>query len=162
MNKAVFWDRDGTINIEKNYLYKIDDFEFIPGVIDLMRKFKEEGYLQILITNQSGIARGYYSIDDMKKLNEYMQAELNKCGTGFDAIYFCPHHPDGIVKEFSRECSCRKPGTGLFERAIRDYNIDAHHSIAIGDKARDLIPGEKLGMKTYFIEDILKKQEKQT
>lgn len=156
MNKAVFWDRDGTINVEKKYLHKISDFEFMPGVLDIMFYYKKLGYLQILITNQSGIARGYYSVNDMEQLHEYMQNELLKRNLCFDGIYYCPHHPKGIVKEFTKECQCRKPGLELFERAIKDFEIDPLKSIAIGDKERDLIPARMLGMETIYIEKLLR------
>ena len=149
--KAVFLDRDGTINYDKDYLYRKEEFEFIPGVIENLKEFRQQGYLLILITNQSGVARGYYTEEDIDKLHEYMQEELRKEQAQFDAIYYCPHHRKGIVKKYSVECRCRKPGKLLFERAIKEYDIDPKQSIAIGDKERDLIPAEELGIKGYLI-----------
>lgn len=145
MNKAVFLDRDGTINIEKNYLYRKEDFEFIEGVPQTLKFFREKGFLLVLITNQSGIARGYYSQNDMERLHEYMQNELKIYHAQFDDIYYCPHHPDAIVTKYRAACNCRKPGTGMFECAIREHNIDMRNSFAIGDRERDLLPAEKLG-----------------
>ncbi len=136
-NKAVFLDRDGTINIEKNYLYKIEDFEFIPGAIEGMRLLQENGFLLVIVTNQSGIARGYYKEDDFFVLNSWMMKELDKRGVHISAIYYCPHHPDAIVPEYRKKCLCRKPQIGMFESAIEELNIDLSQSIAIGDKLRD-------------------------
>ncbi len=129
MNKAVFLDRDGTINIDKGYLYRIEDFEFLPGAIEGLRKLQEAGYLLIIITNQSGIARGYYTEEDFIKLNEYMKGELKKEGITITEVYYCPH--------YGNDCECRKPKTAMFERAVREFNIDLSKSYAIGDKERD-------------------------
>ena len=153
MNKAIFLDRDGTINVEKNYLYRKEDFEFIEGVPQALKLFREKGYLLILITNQSGIARGYYSVSDMEKLHEYMQSELRKYNAQFDDIFYCPHHPEAVIEEYRIDCDCRKPRTGMFERAIEKYNIDIRNSYAIGDRERDLIPAEQLGVNCIFLSE---------
>ena len=100
MNKAVFLDRDGTINIDKNYLYRKEDFEFMPGAIDGLKKLQEAGYLLIVITNQSGIARGYYTEADYEKLTEYMKSELQKKGVFLTEVLYCPHHPEGVISEY--------------------------------------------------------------
>lgn len=146
MKKAFIFDRDGTINIDKNYLYKIEDFEFIQGVPMVLKELRQKGYLLILITNQSGIARGYYSVNDMEKLHQYIQEKLAIHNAQFDKIYYCPHHPEGIVPEYSIRCECRKPGKALFERAISEYDIDVEKSYAVGDKDRDLLPAKMLGI----------------
>ena len=151
MNKAIFLDRDGTINVEKHYLYRKEDFEFIDGVPQALKAFREKGYLLILVTNQSGIARGYYSLADMEKLHEYMQSELMKYNVQFDDIFYCPHYSDAVLREYRIDCDCRKPKTGMFERAIKKYDIDIHSSYAIGDRERDLIPAEKLGAKCILL-----------
>ncbi len=135
--KAVFLDRDGTINVEKDYLYKISDFEFLPGVIDALKLLQSAGYLLIIITNQSGIARGYYKEEDYENLNEWMLNELKAEGVNIDAVYYCPHHPEAMVEKYRVSCTCRKPGIGLFEQAVKDFNIDLSKSYAIGDKIRD-------------------------
>jgi D-glycero-D-manno-heptose 1,7-bisphosphate phosphatase len=153
MNRAVFFDRDGTINVEKNYMYRCEDFEFIPGAKEMLRYFKSQGYLLILVTNQSGIARGYYTVHDLEILHSYMQEMLSQEGIAFDGIYYCPHHPNGIVKEYSKACECRKPGKLLFEKAIREFSIDPTLSIAVGDKERDIIPARELGMKCVLLHD---------
>lgn len=137
MNKAVFFDRDGTINVEKNYLYKIEDFEFLPGAIDGMRMLQDVGYKLIIITNQSGIARGYYTEEDFRILNDWMLQELQRNGVGITHVYYCPHHPYAKIEQYRIQCDCRKPFLGLFEQAIRDYEIDLNGSYSIGDKIRD-------------------------
>lgn len=137
MKKAIFLDRDGTINKEKNYLYRIEDFEFLPGVIEALQILQSKGYLLIIITNQSGIARGYYTEKDYEYLNMWMKRELEKEGIHLTADYYCPHLPHASVAEFRKECECRKPKLGMYEQAVCDFNIDLSSSYAIGDKIRD-------------------------
>lgn len=137
MYKAIFLDRDGTINVDKNYLYRQEDFEFLPGVIEALKKLKEAGYLLIIITNQSGIARGFYTEADFQKLNAWMKQKLENAGAGIDAVYYCPHHPNAQIEEYRIDCSCRKPKTGLFDQATKDFDIDLDVSYAIGDRLRD-------------------------
>ncbi len=138
-NKAIFLDRDGTINVEKNYLYKISDFEFLPGAIDALKLLQSAGYLLIIVTNQSGIARGYYKEEDYEKLNEWMLEELKANEISIDAVYYCPHHPEAKIKKYKANCTCRKPGIGLFEQAVKDFDIDLSKSYSIGDKMRDCV-----------------------
>lgn len=138
MNKAVFLDRDGTLNVEKNYLYKIEDFEFLPGVIEGLKLLQDAGYLLIIITNQSGIARGYYTEDDFNRLNNWMLNKLTEYGVNITKVYYCPHLPNATVEAYRKNCDCRKPQLGLFYKAIKDFNIDVSQSFAIGDKMRDL------------------------
>ena len=139
MCKAVFLDRDGTINIDRDYIYRISDFEFIPKAVEGMRLLQDAGFKLIVITNQSGIARGYYSEEDYRTLNEWMIGTLaDEYKVNICASYYCPHHPEGIVSRYRQNCSCRKPGTELFKMAIKEFNIDLSHSFAIGDKMRDL------------------------
>lgn len=151
MNKAVFLDRDGTINVEKNYLYRINDFEFLPGVIEALKLLIHQGYKLIIITNQSGIARGYYTETEYKALEYWLINELAKNGVEITASYYCPHHPEALVEKYKYECNCRKPNLGMYERAIRENDLDIKQCIAIGDKDRDVeiskkynIPGFKI------------------
>lgn len=138
MKKAVFLDRDGTINVDKNYLYQKEEFEFLPGAIEGMKKLQEAGYLLIIITNQSGIARGYYTKRQYEALEEWMLLQLEISGVHIAGVYYCPHLENAPVKEFAVACDCRKPKLGLFEKAIVENGIDVEHSVAIGDKMRDL------------------------
>lgn len=134
-NKAVFLDRDGTINVEKNYLYKKEDFEFEEGVIEGLRILQNLGFKLVVISNQSGIGRGYYTKEDAEHLFEYMVQELKKRNINIDKVYYCPHYKE--------ECNCRKPKLGLFYKAKEDLNLDFSECYAIGDKLRDVAICEK-------------------
>lgn len=135
--KAIFLDRDGTINNEKEYLFRIEDFELLPGVVDALKILQELGFKLIIITNQSGIARGYFTLEDYKKLNTWMVQELKIQGIDITNVYFCPHHPDATISQYRVNCSCRKPKLGMFEKAVKDYDLELGHCFAIGDKIRD-------------------------
>lgn len=152
-NKAVFLDRDGTINVDKHYLYKIEDFEFLPGVIDGLRSLQEAGYLLIVVTNQSGIGRGYYTEADFHRLNDWMVQELKLHGVDITAVYYCPHLPDAAVEEYRIECQCRKPKLGMYYQAAEEWNIDFAQSIAIGDHLRDCEICRVEGCKGFLIGD---------
>ena len=151
MNKAVFCDRDGTITVDKHYVYQIKDFEFLPGVPQALSELRKMGYLLILVTNQSGVARGYYTVEQMHALHRYMQGELQKYQAQFDEILFCPHYPKGMILKYAVDCRCRKPRDLLFLKAIEKYGIVPELSIAVGDKDRDLIPAQQLGMRCIRI-----------
>ncbi|MFN6945343.1 MAG: D-glycero-alpha-D-manno-heptose-1,7-bisphosphate 7-phosphatase, partial [Cytophagaceae bacterium] len=145
MNKCIFLDRDGVINKDYvDYTYTVERFEILDGVIDALRCFKMHGYHLIVITNQSGIIKGIYGHDDVKKCHEYFQG---MCGNLIDAFYYSPYH-----QSYTQSLS-RKPGTLLFERAASKYKIDMDNSWMIGDRERDLIPARKLGLKTVLLED---------
>lgn len=150
-NKAVFLDRDGTINVEKEYLYRIQDFEFIPGAMEGLLKLQEAGYLLIIITNQSGIGRGYYTEDDFRTLNNWMQDQLRKKGILISNVYCCPHFPEAKVEKYRMVCRCRKPLLGMFEQAVKDYTIDLAQSWSIGDKLRDHAICEKSSCKGFLV-----------
>ncbi|WP_037324921.1 D-glycero-beta-D-manno-heptose 1,7-bisphosphate 7-phosphatase [Anaerovibrio sp. RM50] len=147
MNRAVFFDRDGTLNEEVHYLHKIEDFKWIEGAIDAIKYCNDNGYLAIVITNQSGVARGYYPESDIMKLYNWMNADLAKHGAHLDGIYYCPHHPTGKVKEYAIECDCRKPLPGMLLKAQKEHNIDLKSSFLIGDGARDVECAEAAGAK---------------
>jgi D-glycero-D-manno-heptose 1,7-bisphosphate phosphatase len=138
MNKAFFLDRDGVINVEKNFLYKPSDLEFIPGVIEALRTIKAAGYLAIVTTNQSGVARGYFTEEDILTLHRYMNAELDREGVKIDAFYYCPHLPDGTVEKYRVDCDCRKPQIGMYLKAQADHHIDFGESFAVGDRLSDV------------------------
>ncbi|HUC92003.1 MAG TPA: D-glycero-beta-D-manno-heptose 1,7-bisphosphate 7-phosphatase [Paenibacillus sp.] len=147
-NKAVFLDRDGTINAEKNYLFRTDDWEWTPGAIEAIRGFNDLGYLVIVISNQAGIARGLYSEADLHKLHGYVDELLASHGARIDAYYYCPHHPDfGEL----RQCDCRKPNPGLLLRAQSDFGIDMAKSYMIGDKKSDITAGHRAGSRSILV-----------
>ena len=151
MNKAVFLDRDGTINVEKNYLYRIEDFEFLPGVIDGLKRLQQAGYLLIIVTNQSGIGRGFYTEEDFQKLNSWMIDSLKQQGVFITDVYFCPHLPDATVEKYRKDCNCRKPKLGMYEQAVIDHNISLSKSYAIGDKIRDCAICESTECKGFLV-----------
>lgn len=136
-NKAVFLDRDGTINVEKDYLYKTEDFEFVPGIISDLLQLQSAGFLLIIITNQSGIARGYYTEKEYYELDRWMKNALLEEGVLIAKSYYCPHLPNAIVAKYRVVCKCRKPNLSLYEKAINSFNLDLSRSFAVGDKIRD-------------------------
>jgi len=142
---AVFLDRDGTINVEKDYLYRVEDFAFIPGAVKAIRALKSAGYLVIVVTNQSGVARGYYSLADVAHLHAHMQQKLADAGTQVDAFYVCPHHPLEGVGVYRRECDCRKGAPGMLLQAAAEHDIDLGRSYIVGDKLVDIEAGERAG-----------------
>lgn len=150
-NRAVFLDRDGTINVEKNYLHKTEDFEFLPNAIEGLKMMQEDGFFLFIISNQSGIARGYYTEDDLKKLHGYMLLKLQEAGIWITDIAYCPHLPDAAVRKYKKDCECRKPKTGMFYQMVEKYQIDLEHSYAIGDKERDLEICRNTGCRGFLI-----------
>ena len=148
MQKALFLDRDGVINVEVNYLHKIEDFVFIDGIFELCKYYIDLGFIIIVVTNQSGIARDYYTEEDFKMLTSWMINEFKKNNIEIKKVYHCPHHPD-----FSSTCSCRKPKPGMLLQAQKDFDIDMKNSIMIGDKERDIEAALNAGLKeTYLFE----------
>ncbi|HQO09920.1 MAG TPA: HAD family hydrolase [Clostridiales bacterium] len=151
MHKAVFLDRDGTVNVDKNYLIRIEDFEFEAGVPAALKYLYDKGYKLIIISNQSGIARGYFSVNDVEKLHERIRNEAEKRGFSFAGIYYCPHYAEGSVPEYSIDCECRKPGTALIEKAMVEHDIDRNESYMIGDKKADITAGKNAGLTTILV-----------
>lgn len=143
--KAIFLDRDGVINEDFGYVSKIKDFHFIDGVFDALRGFLELGYELFIVTNQSGIGRGYYTLEDFEKLNNYMLEIFKKEGIEIKKVYFCPHSPED-------NCDCRKPHPGMILKALDEFQINPKLSVMIGDKASDIEAGENAKIaKTYLI-----------
>ena len=140
MNKAIFLDRDGTLNIDYGYVHEIDNLKFIDGAIDALRELKKMGYMLVLVTNQSGIARGYFSEEQFLQLTEWMDWSLAEQDVDLDGIYYCPHHPEG-KGEYKEDCDCRKPKSGMLLQAIKELKIDPTQSIMVGDKVEDLKAG---------------------
>lgn len=152
-NKAIFLDRDGTINVEKHYLYQVEEFEFLPGIIEGLKMLQDAGYILIVITNQSGIGRGYYTEEDFNKLNNWMLDTLELKGVHISKVYYCPHLSDAIIDKYRVKCDCRKPRLGLFYQAVKDFNIDLSLSYSIGDKLRDCAICKFSMCKGYLIGD---------
>lgn len=146
--KVVFLDRDGTMNVEVNYLHRREDLRLIDGTAEAVRLLNEAGYKVIVVTNQAGVARGYYTEEDVKILHNYMNEVLGHDGAHVDAFYYCPHHPEHGIGAYKKQCHCRKPETGMFEAAERDLpeGIDKAHSYMIGDKRIDAQAGKNFGV----------------
>lgn len=153
--KAIFLDRDGTINRYVGFLRDIDDFELLPGVADAIKMINASGYLAIVVTNQPVIARGEVSFEELQDIHNKMETLLGNDGAYLDAIYYCPHHPhkgyDGEIKELKIECECRKPKPGMINKAAVDFNIDVSNSWMIGDGENDIMSGKAAGCKTILI-----------
>jgi D-glycero-D-manno-heptose 1,7-bisphosphate phosphatase len=135
---CIFLDRDGVINKDTGYVSEWKHFEFIPGAIGAMKDLSDAGYLLAIITNQSGIARGYYSLEDYQLLTEQILHSLQTAGIKVLGVYYCPHHPAGIVQKFSVQCNCRKPAPGMILRAAIDHDLELASSIFVGDKLSDM------------------------
>lgn len=148
MKKALFLDRDGVINIEINYLHRIEDFEFIDGIFNLCMYYQNLGYIIVVVTNQSGIAREYYTEHEFGVLTSWMRKEFEKYAVEIKKVYFCPHHPN-----ISGECSCRKPKPGMLLDAAKEFDIDLSNSILVGDKETDIEAALNAGVtETYFFD----------
>ena len=141
MKKALFLDRDGVINVDHGYVNRIEDFEFLPGILDFIASAQKRGYFPIVVTNQSGIGRGYYTQENFEEVTAYMLREMQKHGIDIDRaqVFFCPHAPE-------EECGCRKPMPGMFEEAGRRFGIDMGASWMIGDKPSDIEAAKRAGV----------------
>ncbi|NCJ12852.1 D-glycero-beta-D-manno-heptose 1,7-bisphosphate 7-phosphatase [Serratia marcescens] len=148
---AIFLDRDGTINVDHGYVHEIDNFHFIDGVIDACRKLKKMGFALVMVTNQSGIARGKFSEDQFMYLTEWMDWSLADRDVDFDGIYFCPHHPEAVVEEYRQVCDCRKPQPGMLLQAQQELNIDMAASYMVGDKPEDMQAAIAAGVGTKVL-----------
>lgn len=145
--KAVFFDRDGTLNVDIHYLHRPEDFVWIPGAKEAIRYVNDRGYLAILVTNQSGVARGYYPESDVRRVYDWMNCELQKVGAHLDALYYCPHHPEAKLSAYRKACSCRKPATGLIDAACARFHIDRTKSCFVGDSDSDMLCAKNAGLK---------------
>lgn len=150
MKGAVFLDRDGTINVEKEYLYQAKEFEFIPGAPEAIRLLNQAGTLVVVVTNQSGVARGYYTEDDVHNLHRHIARELERFGAHVDDWLYCPHHPAGRGS-YALPCNCRKPLPGLLQEAAARHDIDLENSTMIGDKLADIEAGRAAGCRTILV-----------
>jgi D-glycero-D-manno-heptose 1,7-bisphosphate phosphatase len=142
---AVFLDRDGTINIEKQYLFRVEDLELLPGAAEGIALLCRAGYRIIVASNQSGIGRGYYTEDDVQHLHRHLDQILNQYGAWVDAYYYCPHHPEQAIGEFRTECDCRKPLPGMLLQAAADLEVELASSFMVGDKLVDVHAGRAAG-----------------
>lgn len=150
MRRAVFIDRDGTVNEERDYLYRPEEFVFIPGAPQAIRRLNEAGFLVIIVTNQSGVARGFYTEEDVLLLHRHVAALLEEYGARVDGWFYCPHHPSGRGS-YALPCRCRKPMPGMLLEAARRFDIDLEASFMIGDKLVDLEAGKAAGCRSILV-----------
>lgn len=149
---AVFFDRDGVLNADKGYTYRREDFAWMPGAMEAVRHFNEQGYYVFVVTNQSGVARGYYREEDVQTLHRWMNEELAARGAHIDGFYYCPHHPDKGEAPYRQACQCRKPEPGLIRRAMEEWNVDKARSLLIGDKASDIQAAQAAGIAGHLFD----------
>lgn len=149
--RAAFLDRDGVVNRDIGYLHRWEDFEFLPGALEAMRKLHEAGYALVIVTNQSGIARGYYTEEDYQALTRQLRHAMDQAGCPPAGIYHCPHHPGGQVAGLAIECDCRKPQPGMLLRAAGELGLALRESIMVGDKLADAQAGRAAGVGSVYL-----------
>jgi D-glycero-D-manno-heptose 1,7-bisphosphate phosphatase len=151
LNRCVFLDRDGTINEEVNYLSHSDQLRLIAGAAEAIKQFNQAGLKTVIITNQAGVARGYFSEPALQQIHLELERMLRAQDAHIDAIYYCPHHPTAGIGVYKIDCNCRKPKPGLLERAARELNLDLRQSFVVGDKPADLQAGGAVGCRTILV-----------
>ena len=138
--------------LKKHFLHRIEDFEWIPGAVEALQQLKAAGFLLMVVTNQSGVARGHFSEDDVTALHRHMQRELEASDTTIDAYYYCPYHPEATLPAYRLDAACRKPKTGMLTQAIDEWHVDPRVSFLVGDRERDIEAGRRLGLTTILVE----------
>lgn len=151
MNKALFLDRDGIINEDKGYVHKIDDFKFVDGIFQVLKVFQNANYMLIIITNQAGIARGFYTEEDFFELNNWMLLQLELKGIQIKKVFFDPTHPENGIGHYKMESCDRKPNPGMIFKAQKEYNLDLQKSVLLGDKDSDILAGINAGVGMNFL-----------
>jgi D-glycero-D-manno-heptose 1,7-bisphosphate phosphatase len=144
--RAVFLDRDGVINVDHGYVHRVDDFRFVPGSPQALLRLQSAGWRLVVVTNQSGIARGLYTLDDYERFTAHLRQELTAFGVQLDAVLSCPHLPDAAVTAYRLACQCRKPGPGMLLRAASALSIDLPRSVIVGDRLSDVQAGRAAGL----------------
>lgn len=151
MTKAAFLDRDGVVNIDRGYVYKTTDFEFTNGIFDLCRLLLDRQYKLIIISNQSGIARGYYTTNQLEELTGWMRDRFEDQGILVSKFYFCPHHPTKGIGRYKRECDCRKPKPGMILNARKELRLNLAESLLVGNQLSDIEAGTKAGVGSNYL-----------
>ena len=151
LRPALFLDRDGVINVDRGYVHRVDDFEFMPGIFSLVRGCRRLGYRIIVVTNQAGIGRGYYSEQQFQALSAWMQTRFRAEAAEVDAVYHCPHHPDHGIGMYRQDSHDRKPKPGMLLRAAKDWSLDLSRSVLLGDRASDIRAAHAAGVPHRFL-----------
>ena len=151
MYSAVFVDRDGTLSEEVGYIRELDQFRLMPKSAEAVKLLNESGLKIIVITNQAGVARGYFSEEMVRQVHNKMERLLSEQGAFLDGVYYCPHHPEGVIKPYRKACSCRKPASGLLEQASKDHGICLTASYVVGDKVTDIELAHRVGAKGILV-----------
>ncbi len=159
-NKCVFLDRDGVLNKDIGYLKFPEQLIILPGVIEALKKLKEAGFLLIIVTNQSGIAKGFFYEDDLKKVHNALLEIFNKNNIYIDDIFYCPHHVEGTVEPYNISCDCRKPNTKMIKNSVIKYNIDLSKSYLVGDKDTDIQLAINAGLKSFCVKNDMYEYDK--
>lgn len=150
MTPVVFLDRDGVLNIDIGYLWQSQDWVWVHGAVEAIRQFNQKGWPVVVVTNQSGVARGYYREEDVQELHEWLNRELAQFGAHIDRFYYCPHHVKGTLPHYQRECECRKPQPGMIRKGMEELQADPARSFLIGDKPSDLEAAAAAGIRGYL------------
>lgn len=143
--RAAFLDRDGVINVDHAYVHEIENFDWVPGVLEAARRLHDAGFELVVVTNQSGIGRGYYTEADFEKLTAWMKARFAEAGAPLAGVYFCPHHPEKALPAYRTDCGCRKPEPGMLLKAVEELGLDPERSVMFGDKPGDCTAGKRAG-----------------
>ena len=151
MNKAVLLDRDGIVNVDGGYIYRPEQFHFMPGILAFCRAARAKGYLLIIVTNQSGIAQGYYTEEDFIRFNEWMCAKFEENAIPIERVYYCPYHPEKGIGKYKVDSSDRKPNPGMILKAQKDFDIDLQNSLMLGDKDDDMEAGRRAGVNRLLL-----------
>lgn len=153
MKKILFLDRDGIINVDNSYVYKIEEFEWMPEVFSALKLAKEAGYEFVIVTNQSGVARGYFTEEDVLTLKQYIEDSFKKNGLSLLGYYYCPHLQNAPVAKYNKVCNCRKPAPGMILQAMKDIDVDKDKSFLIGDSKRDVEAANAAGLRGYLYQE---------
>jgi D-glycero-D-manno-heptose 1,7-bisphosphate phosphatase len=151
VRRCLFLDRDGVVNEELGYLHRREDVRFVPGIFSLCRRAKLLGYAIVIVTNQAGIGRGFYTEDDFQTLMAWIRGEFAREAVGIDAVYHCPYHPEHGIGEYRREHEDRKPGTGMLRRAAAEFGVSLAESVMVGDRCTDIAAANAAGLRQAFL-----------
>ncbi|WP_456440986.1 D-glycero-alpha-D-manno-heptose-1,7-bisphosphate 7-phosphatase [Caldithrix abyssi] len=151
MDKTVFLDRDGTIIEEMGYINHFSRIRPLPEAVEAIKLFKKAGFKVVVVTNQAGVARGYFSEEELVQMNKHMLQEFEKKGAKIDALFYCPHHPEGKVEKYRLKCNCRKPNTGMIDKAVEELGVSLKEAWVIGDRASDLELAKNSGIRGVLV-----------